>query len=321
MGRVGVEQFGRRGGDRDRAPVVELAPPHGRQPHQQRRGDTGGLCEGGVAGQFPGDLVQRLGAEVVLEKPLDLPVTVLVVVPPAAVAVGFDQVAEVARATGLRPPRHQLPLFAGPGVAGSVDQGGEPLVDADGVGQAQAVRDAEDPVVPVAEFLDVQAVLGGEHGRAGGRQDVVHGCGAEGDERLEAVDDTPEVELTQPHPAGAEAGKGQSGDLVCREDLVFPQHPDDPLVAGGKPPRQHSLVLGGVRDTGGGPGGLVAAQGALAGGVSDHGGHLRVGRAKPPRREVRRGVVDRRKGRNRGAVSRCGGGRRYAGARRPRSGS
>lgn len=91
----------------------------------------------GVAGQFPGELAQRLGAEVVLEEPLDLPVAVLVVVAPAAVAVGFDQVAEVAGAAGLRPPRRQLDLFTGPGVAGAVDQGGEPLVDADGVGQAQ----------------------------------------------------------------------------------------------------------------------------------------------------------------------------------------
>jgi hypothetical protein len=89
-------------------------------------------------------------------------------------------------------------------VAGVGDQGGEPVGHADGVGQAQVVGDGEGAVVAVAEVFDVAAVLGGEDGGSGGGEDVVHGRGAQGDERLEPVDDAPLVELAQALASGAE---------------------------------------------------------------------------------------------------------------------
>src|SRR2546428_125891 len=81
------------------------------------------------AGQFPGELGQDLGAEVVLEEKLDLPTGA----GPPAVGVGLDQVPEVPGAAGFRPPRSELAVLVGVAVAGAVDQGGEPLGDTDGV--------------------------------------------------------------------------------------------------------------------------------------------------------------------------------------------
>lgn len=135
--------------------------------------------------------------------------------------------------------------------------------------------DAEGAVVAVAEFLDVQAVLGGQHCGPGGREDVVHWRGADGDERLEPVHHAPLEQLPQPHPAGPKRRKGQGGDLVGGEHAVLVQHPDDPPIARGQPPRQHRLVIGVVRRARGGPRRLVASKSALPGGIGDHDTNLR----------------------------------------------
>jgi hypothetical protein len=52
------------------------------------------------------------------------------------------------------------------------------------------------------------------------------------------------------------------------------QHPDDPPVPRGQPPREGGLVVGGVGCPRRGAGGAVAAQRALPGRVGDHGSHL-----------------------------------------------
>lgn len=72
--------------------------------------------------------------------------------------------------------------------SGAGDQGGEPLVDADGVGKALVVGDPHRPVAAIAEVFGVQALFTGQHGGAGGSEDVVHGCGAQDDRGLKAVD-------------------------------------------------------------------------------------------------------------------------------------
>src|SRR5262249_22258768 len=149
--------------------------------------------------------------------------------------------------------------------AGGGDEGGEEVVDADGVRQAQAVRDAEGALVGVAEVFEVAAVFGGEHGGPGGGRDVVHGGGAGGDEGLEAVQHRPAVQLAQALAGGAGRREGQRGDLSRGEHPVLVQHPEDPPVPHREPGGEGGPVLGGVRRARGGPSGLVASQGSLPG--------------------------------------------------------
>src|SRR4051812_21006319 len=69
-------------------------------------------------------------------------------------------VSEVAGAARFGPRGRPGPVV----LVGVVDQSGEPVAYADGVGQAQAMCDAEGAVVAVAKLFDLQAAFGGGRG-------------------------------------------------------------------------------------------------------------------------------------------------------------
>jgi hypothetical protein len=77
--------------------------------------------------------------------------------------------------------------------------------------------------VPVAKVCDFQAVFGGEDGRAGGPEDVVHRGGPELLERLEPADRAPEVELAEPLAGRAPGREGRIEYLGGGQDPVFVQ--------------------------------------------------------------------------------------------------
>jgi hypothetical protein len=96
-------------------------------------------------------------------------------------------------------------------VAGAGAGGGEEGVDGDGVGEALGVGDAHGPVVAVADLGGVEAVFVGEHGGAGGVEDVVQRGGAERDAG-EEVADLVALGVDGDHAAaGVDVGERQPG--------------------------------------------------------------------------------------------------------------
>jgi len=69
-----------------------------------------------------------------------------------------------------------------------VDEVGVEVVDGDGVGEGEVVGDRERLVSPVPQGLRWEAVVGGEDGGACGAEEVVHGCGPDGEAGGEAFD-------------------------------------------------------------------------------------------------------------------------------------
>ncbi len=121
----------------------------------------------------------------------------------------------------------------------------------------------------------------------------MHGCGAQDDRGLKAVDNAPLEQLPQPLPSGAKGRERAAGDLAGGQHAVLVQHPDDPLIPGREPPGERGLMVDRVRHARGGACGLeAAAQRTLAGGVGDHDDvppGVETGTVGPPRRVTGRG--------------------------------
>ena len=147
------------------------------------------------------------------------------------VGVGAGVVAVEPGAAGGGPPAGQVQV----GVGGEVDDGGG---DADVVAQGQPVGDGEDALAAIAQRGDVEAFFGGEDAGPDRPEQVMQRSGAGRAVGLEAVQDAEAVQQLQALLGGAQRGEPEPGQVVGGEHGVLVQHPDDPPVARGDPPRR-----------------------------------------------------------------------------------
>src|SRR5690606_10840453 len=153
---------------------------------------------------------------------------------------------------------------------GSCDEGGEPLVDADGVCEVQAVGDSEGALVAVTQLTDLDTGFGGDHRGAGGSQDPVPRGGASRTEGPEPVDDPIPVQQGEAATGFDDGGEGQLGELGGSQDAMLEQHPQNPPIPAGEP---HSQT--GVADRRRCPGWSGCSQIPLPIRVIDHRSNLR----------------------------------------------
>jgi len=159
-------------------------------------------------------------------------------------------------------------------LAGVGLEGGEEAVDADGVREALAVGDLQCLVHPVAEPARLDALLGGQHGGAGGAEDVVVGGRAVAVAAVgpEAGEDLGVGELAQAVLGPVVGAEERLAELVAGEHPVLEDEAQDGAVAVGEPAGERGELLSHAASRG-----AATRTRTLAGGVvlGVHAGGLR----------------------------------------------